>query len=85
MVVSCCGGVGGLVAEIDLQRHQGIDANKIKLARTFGASKGQILHKVLLPGSVPTQFAALKVNAGLSLVGVVVAKGALIVRELGHA
>jgi NitT/TauT family transport system permease protein len=51
---------------------QGVDPNKIKLAQTFGASKGQILAKVVLPGSVPTLIAALKVNAGLSLVGVVV-------------
>jgi NitT/TauT family transport system permease protein len=51
---------------------QGIDPNKTKLAQTFGASKGQILMKVVLPGSVPTLIAALKVNAGLSLVGVVV-------------
>jgi NitT/TauT family transport system permease protein len=51
---------------------QGIDPNKIKLAQTFGASKWQILVKVVLPGSVPTLIAALKVNAGLSLVGVVV-------------
>ncbi len=51
---------------------QGIDPNKVKLAQTFGASKGQILMKVVLPGSVPTFIAALKVNAGLSLVGVVV-------------
>jgi NitT/TauT family transport system permease protein len=51
---------------------QGIDTNKIKLAQTFGASKGQILTKVVLPGSVPTFIAALKVNAGLSLVGVIV-------------
>ncbi len=51
---------------------QGIDPNKIKLAQTFGASKWQILTKVVLPGSVPTLVAALKVNAGLSLVGVVV-------------
>jgi NitT/TauT family transport system permease protein len=50
----------------------GIDPNKIKLAQTFGASKRQILAKVVLPGSVPTLIAALKVNAGLSLVGVVV-------------
>jgi NitT/TauT family transport system permease protein len=49
---------------------QGIDPNKIKLAQTFGASKGQILAKVVLPGSVPTFIAAL--NAGLSLVGVIV-------------
>jgi NitT/TauT family transport system permease protein len=51
---------------------QGTDANKIKLAQTFGASKAQILAKVVLPGSVPTLIAALKVNVGLSLVGVVV-------------
>jgi NitT/TauT family transport system permease protein len=51
---------------------QGIDPNKIKLAQTFGASKRQILMKVVLPGSVPTFIAALKVNAGLSLVGVIV-------------
>ena len=51
---------------------QGIDPNRVKLARTFGATKGQILAKVILPGSVPTLIAALKVNAGLSLVGVVV-------------
>ena len=51
---------------------QGIDPNKIKLAQTFGASKWQVLSKVVLPGSVPTLIAALKVNAGLSLVGVIV-------------
>jgi NitT/TauT family transport system permease protein len=51
---------------------QGIDPNRINLAETFGATKGQILAKVVLPGSVPTLIAALKVNAGLSLVGVVV-------------
>jgi NitT/TauT family transport system permease protein len=51
---------------------QSIDPNKIKLAQTFGATKRQILSKVVLPGSVPTLIAALKVNAGLSLVGVVV-------------
>jgi NitT/TauT family transport system permease protein len=51
---------------------QGIDPNRIKLAQTFGATKRQILTKVVLPGSVPTLIATLKVNAGLSLVGVVV-------------
>jgi NitT/TauT family transport system permease protein len=51
---------------------QGIDPNKIKLAQTFGATKQQVLTKVVLPGSVPIFIAALKVTAGLSLVGVVV-------------
>lgn len=51
---------------------QGIDPNKIKLVQTFGATRWQVLTKVVLPGSVPTLIAALKVNAGLSLVGVLV-------------
>lgn len=49
-----------------------IDQNKVKLVRTFGASRLQILRKVILPGSVPTMIAALKVNVGLALVGVIV-------------
>jgi NitT/TauT family transport system permease protein len=49
-----------------------IDANKIKLARTFGASRLQVLTKVVLPGSVPTMISVLKMNVGLALVGVIV-------------
>lgn len=52
--------------------YRGIDPNKIKLAQTFGATRGQIFRKVVFPGSVPSLFAALKVNIGLSLTGVVV-------------
>lgn len=51
---------------------RGIDANKIKLAKTFGATRWQVLWKVVLPGSVPTLIAALKMNIGLALIGVVV-------------
>lgn len=63
---------------------QGVDPNKIKLAQSFGASKAQILRKVILPGSVPTLIAALKVNAGLSLVGVVVGEFELSNVGLGY-
>jgi NitT/TauT family transport system permease protein len=49
-----------------------IDANKLKLARTLGASRLQMLTKVVLPGSVPSLISALKMNIGLSLVGVIV-------------
>lgn len=49
-----------------------VDPNKVKLARTFGASRSQILRKVVLPGSVPTMIAALKIMVGLALVGVIV-------------
>jgi len=49
-----------------------VDPNKVKLVRTFGASKGQVLWKVIIPASIPTMIAALKVNVGLSLVGTIV-------------
>jgi len=51
---------------------QSTDPNKIKLATTLGASRWQVLRMVVLPGSVPTLIAALKMNIGLSLVGVIV-------------
>jgi len=51
---------------------QAIDPDKIKLVRLYGASRLQVLTKVVLPGSVPTMMSALKVNIGLTLVGVVV-------------
>ncbi|MGE5654107.1 MAG: ABC transporter permease [Bacillota bacterium] len=49
-----------------------LDANYLKLARSFGATKWQILKMVVLPASLPTIVSALKVNVGLSLVGVIV-------------
>ena len=49
-----------------------IDENRIKLARTFGASRIQVLRLVVLPGSVPVLFSAIKMNIGLSLIGVIV-------------
>lgn len=51
---------------------QEVDPNQIKLVRTFGAGKAQVLQKVIIPASVPTMIAALKVNVGLSLVGTIV-------------
>ncbi|MGF7183978.1 NitT/TauT family transport system permease protein [Desulfitispora alkaliphila] len=49
-----------------------VDENKIKLLKTFGATKLQVLQKVILPASVPTIVSALKINVGLSWVGVIV-------------
>jgi NitT/TauT family transport system permease protein len=49
-----------------------IDPDKVKLAKLFGASRLQILTKIVLPGTVPTMISTLKINVGLALVGVVV-------------
>ena len=49
-----------------------IDEEKVKLVQTFGGTKFQVLTKVLLPASSPTIINALKINVGLSWVGVIV-------------
>lgn len=60
---------------------QEVDPDKIKLLRTFGATKGQILRLVVLPASVPTIIAALKVSVGQSFVGVIM--GEFLVSQAG--
>ena len=47
------------------------DAESIKMARTFGATKRQIFIKIVFPANLKTMFNSLKVNIGLSLVGVI--------------
>ncbi len=47
------------------------DKGAIRMARTFGATKGQIFCKIVFPYNIPTLFDSLKVNIGLSLVGVI--------------
>lgn len=49
-----------------------VDKDKITLMKTFGASKLQILTHLIIPASVPTLISALKINVGLSWVGVII-------------
>ncbi|HCF49206.1 MAG TPA: sulfonate ABC transporter permease [Syntrophomonas sp.] len=55
-----------------LNGFMGVDQQKIKLVHSFGGTKYQVLTKVLLPASFPSIINALKVNVGLSWVGVIV-------------
>lgn len=48
------------------------DKDKIKLIRIFGGSKMQVLTRVVFPANIPVIFNALKINIGLSFVGVIV-------------
>ncbi|MBQ7103735.1 MAG: ABC transporter permease [Anaerotignum sp.] len=49
-----------------------LDEDKIKLIQIFGGSKKQILSKVVFPANIPCILNALKINVGLSFVGVIV-------------
>lgn len=48
------------------------DPDKIKLMRTFGASRFSILTKLVIPASLNTIVSNMKVNIGLCLVGVII-------------
>ncbi len=47
------------------------DKEYIKMAATFGANKRQIFTKIVFPYNISTLFNSLKINIGLSLVGVI--------------
>ncbi len=51
------------------------------MAKTFGANKFQILTKIVIPANKSTFFNSLKVNIGLSLVGVI--SGEFLVSKAG--
>lgn len=48
-----------------------VDGDKVRLLKTFNASKLQILNHLIIPASIPTFISALKINVGLSWVGVI--------------
>ena len=57
------------------------DRDLIKMAETYNASKFQILTKIVLPANISTFINSLKVNIGLSLVGVI--SGEFLVSKAG--
>ena len=57
------------------------DKDLIKMLETFNASKVQVLLKVVLPANIATFINSLKVNIGLSLVGVI--SGEFLVSKAG--
>ena len=57
------------------------DKDLIKMVKTFKANKMQILTKIVLPANISTFINSLKVNIGLSLVGVI--SGEFLVSKAG--
>lgn len=49
-----------------------VDADKIRMLQSFGASKGQILCKLVLPANRDNMLSLAKINMGLCLIGVIV-------------
>ena len=57
------------------------DTELIKMAKTFKANRFQILTKIVIPANISTFINSLKVNIGLSLVGVI--SGEFLVSKAG--
>ena len=53
------------------QSFKEINENKIKLLKSFSATKSQIYFKLLLPGSLRNIISTLKINVSMSLIGVI--------------
>lgn len=49
-----------------------VEEDKIKLIYTLGGNKKDVLFKVVLPSNIPSMISQMKVNIGLSLVGVII-------------
>ena len=61
-----------------------VDENYIKVLQTFGANRQQIFKEAILPASFPTIISTLKVNVGLSWVGVIVGEFLVSSKGLGY-
>lgn len=61
-----------------------VDENYLKVVYTFGATKPQSFKSVILPATVPTIISTLKVNVGLSWVGVIVGEFLVSKQGLGY-
>ncbi len=61
-----------------------VDSNYIKVLLTFGANRKQIFRNAILPSSFPAIISTLKVNVGLSWVGVIVGEFLVSKQGLGY-
>jgi len=61
-----------------------VNQNYVKVVRTLGANKRQIFTKVILPATIPAILSTLKVNVGLSWVGVIVGEFLVSQQGLGY-
>jgi NitT/TauT family transport system permease protein len=61
-----------------------VDPNYLKVMQTFGATRFQCFKEAILPASFPTIISTLKVNVGLSWVGVIVGEFLVSSRGLGY-
>lgn len=60
------------------------DKSKIKLLKSFNATKWQIFKMVILPSSYPTIISSLKINISMSLIGVIMGEFLVSKKGIGY-
>ena len=60
------------------------DYNKIKLMKTFNATRFQIYTKLILPNSLKTIISSLKINISMSLIGVIMGEFLVSKKGIGY-
>ena len=63
---------------------KGVDPNYLKVLQTFNATRFQMFREAILPACIPTIISTLKVNVGLSWVGVIVGEFLVSSQGLGY-
>ncbi|MGM9950507.1 MAG: ABC transporter permease [Lysinibacillus sp.] len=63
---------------------KGVDPNYLKVLQTFNATRFQMFKEAILPACIPTIISTLKVNVGLSWVGVIVGEFLVSSQGLGY-
>lgn len=61
-----------------------VEQDKIKLIQTLGGTKKDTLLKVILPSNIPSIISVMKVNIGLSLIGVIIGEFLVAKAGLGY-
>jgi NitT/TauT family transport system permease protein len=61
-----------------------VDENYLKVLKSFGANRRQCFKEAVFPAAIPTMISTLKVNVGLSWVGVIVGEYLVSTEGLGY-
>ena len=61
-----------------------VDPNYVSVLKSFGASRAQCFREAVFPASLPTMISTLKVNVGLSWVGIIVGEFLVSQQGLGY-
>lgn len=63
---------------------RGVDPALIEMAKSFGASEGQIWRRIVIPGAMPAIFAGMRIGLGRAITGMVMVELLLVASGLGR-